>query len=99
MREFIEYLLKEIVTQPEAVVVNENVGEFGTDITITVAQEDMGLVIGKEGRTIRSVRALAKAKAIKEQIKVNVELLDPYREQTQETPTDTEAPETTEAAE
>lgn len=80
MREFIEYLLKEIVTQPDAVVVEEETGEFGTDIAITVAQEDMGLVIGKEGRTIRSVRALAKAKAIKEQIKVNVELLDPYRD-------------------
>ena len=83
MREFIEYLVTQIVHNPDQVVVNERQAENETVYELTVAQEDMGLIIGKEGRTIKSIRALAKSKAIKDQVRVNVELLDPYKQQEQ----------------
>jgi len=76
MKEFIEYLVKSLVKNPEAVTVTES-GE-GTNLKylISVAQDDMGLIIGKEGRTINSIRFLAKARAVKENIWVDVELVD-----------------------
>ncbi len=76
MKEFIEYLLNQIVSNPKAVKVEE-VDENGLLIyKIEVAQEDMGPVIGKEGRTINSIRALARSKAIKDGIRIRVELID-----------------------
>jgi len=77
MKDFIEYLLKQIVKNEDAVKVEEVINEGNVDIRIQVASDDMGLVIGKEGKTIRSIRSLARAKAIRENIRVNVELLEP----------------------
>lgn len=79
MKEFIEYLLRQIVTNPEAIIVTEEKEGDAFVYHITAAQEDMGLIIGKEGRNINSIRNLAKAKAIKENIFVRVIL-----EETQE---------------
>ncbi|MFZ5425204.1 MAG: KH domain-containing protein [Patescibacteria group bacterium] len=84
MKEFVEYILKSIVNNPDAVVVEEAVDGTIVDIKITVAKEDMGLVIGKEGRTIKSIRSIAKAKAILDEVKVNVQLEDPYAENKEE---------------
>lgn len=77
MKEFIEYLVKQIIKKPEDVAIEEQNSDMGIQIIIKVADEDMGIIIGKEGRTIKSIRALAKAKAIIDNIRVNVELLDP----------------------
>lgn len=77
MRDFAEYLLKQIVKDETALLVEESVTSEGILVCIHVAPEDMGLVIGKEGRTIRSIRNLLKAKAIKEGVRVNVELIEP----------------------
>lgn len=76
MKEFIEYLLKQIVTKPEEVNVTQEVSDTQVSILINVSPDDMGIVIGKEGKNIRGIRALAKAKAIKDNIRVNVELID-----------------------
>ncbi len=80
MKEFVQYLVETIAKHPEAV----SVAEQQIDTTyirelVTVHPEDMGLVIGKSGRTIQSVRELAKAKAIKDGVKVDVELVEPNR--------------------
>jgi len=77
-KKFIDYLVKQIVSKPEEVFVEEekNIGDY-TSIKLKVSSEDMGLVIGKEGKTIRGIRSLARAKAIKEGIKVSLELIDP----------------------
>ena len=72
MKEFIEFLIKQIVKNPDQVVVDEEIENTIVRINVCAAQEDMGLIIGKEGRTIRSVRALAKAKAIRDGVKVYV---------------------------
>ena len=77
MQEFLTYLIKNIVKKPDDVTVEEILEGTTYNYQISVNQEDMGLVIGKEGRIIRSVRALAKSKAIKEGVMINVELLEP----------------------
>ena len=72
MKEFVEFIIKQFVSNPEAVIVNESM-EADTHIyTVKVADEDMGVVIGREGKTINSIRNLAKAKAIKENIMIRV---------------------------
>ena len=76
MKEFIEYILNQIVSKPEQIIVTEIEDNGLVTYTIEVALEDMGLVIGKEGRTIKSIRSLVRSKAIKEGIRVRVELID-----------------------
>ena len=74
MKEFLEYIIKEIVTKPESIVIDES-SEGGMHIyKIHAAEEDMGLLIGKEGRTIKSIRNMAIAKAIKDDVHISVVL-------------------------
>lgn len=65
MREFIEYVAKSLVDRPESVKVNEVDGERTTIIELRVAQEDLGKVIGKHGRTAQALRVLLHAIATK----------------------------------
>ncbi|EKD94939.1 MAG: hypothetical protein ACD_25C00149G0002, partial [uncultured bacterium] len=61
-------------SQPEAIEVEE-VNEEGVFVyTISAAKEDMGTLIGKEGRNIKSIRNMAKAKAIKDDIRISVNI-------------------------
>lgn len=76
MKDFLEFLVKAIVKNEDAVVITEETE--GNDITLKleVAQEDMGLIIGKEGKTIKALRNLLRAKAIKEEKRVNLDLVE-----------------------
>ncbi len=65
MKEFVEYLAKALVDKPEAVVVTEIMGERTTVIELRVAQEDLGKIIGREGRTARAIRILLTAAGTK----------------------------------
>ncbi len=77
MKNLLEYLVKNIVEQSEAVKIEEIVTPEGlVNLQITVAPEDMGMVIGKGGRIIRALRNLVRVKAIKENKRVNVELTE-----------------------
>lgn len=76
MKDFAEFIVKRIVSQPDKVVIEELVDNTFVTITITVAKEDMGLLIGKHGATIESVRELLKAKAVKDGVKIEVKLND-----------------------
>ncbi len=77
MKELLEYIVKSLVTKPESVLVDEQ--RDGTDITytLTVNPTDMGLIIGKGGQTIRSIRKLLTVRAIAENVRVNLQLNDP----------------------
>lgn len=77
MKEFIEFLFKSIVKNPDAVVVAESHDENNYKYTVTIDPQDMGLAIGKEGKTINSIRSLAKARAVKEGVWVDIELNNP----------------------
>lgn len=75
MLALVEHLAKSLVSQPEAVKVTQV--ENGKEITIhlTVAQEDMGKVIGKQGRIAKAIRTVVKAAAVKANKKVTVEIM------------------------
>ena len=78
MIDYITYLVSNIVSKPEKVIVNEVVEEDSSyTYIITVDKDDMGMLIGKEGRTIKSLRTLAKLKAIKDGTRVNITLSEP----------------------
>ncbi len=76
MKFYVEYILNQLVSKPDELMVTEDNQNGFFTYHIDVAEEDMGLVIGKAGRTIRSVRSLIKAKAIKDGVRVRVELIE-----------------------
>lgn len=65
LKELIEYLAKSLVDLPDQVEVNEILGEQTTVIELKVAKEDLGKVIGKQGRTARAVRTILNAASTK----------------------------------
>ncbi|HEY7755530.1 MAG TPA: KH domain-containing protein [Actinomycetota bacterium] len=77
MRDLLEYLAREIVDDPDAVEVSEVSGDRGVQLTLRVAPDDMGKVIGRGGRTARSIRTVIKAAAIRAGVHhVHVEIAD-----------------------
>jgi predicted RNA-binding protein YlqC (UPF0109 family) len=83
MKELVEYIVKALVDNPNAVDVKETVGESVTILEIKTAPEDVGKVIGREGRIANSIRAITKAAAAKQSKKVSVEILTEERKEKQ----------------
>lgn len=75
MRELVEIIARALVDNPDAVKVNEIVGEQSVIIELKVAPEDMGKVIGRQGRIAKAIRTVVKAAATKENKRVVVEIL------------------------
>ena len=65
MKELVEYIAKSIVEKPEEVKVTETAGEDGVNLRLEVAPEDMGKVIGKQGRIIQAIRTLVRVVAVR----------------------------------
>ncbi len=77
VKELLEYLAREIVDDPDAVEVTESTDDRGLLFTLRVAQDDMGKVIGRGGRTARSIRTVMKAAAVRADLgHVHVEIAD-----------------------
>jgi len=76
MKEFVEYLVKNIVDEPEAVEVNQVEGERTLILEVRVAPEDLGKVIGKQGRIANALRTIVKAATLREKKNVNLEILE-----------------------
>jgi predicted RNA-binding protein YlqC (UPF0109 family) len=76
MRDAIEMIVKTLVDNADQVEVNEVERNGMTIIEIRVAQEDMGKVIGKQGRTVRALRSLANAVGIKKKRRVVLEVVE-----------------------
>lgn len=75
MGELVEYIAKALVDNPDEVSVNELEGSQSIIIELKVASEDMGKVIGKQGRIAKAIRTVVKAAAIKENKRVVVEII------------------------
>ncbi|AFS78630.1 KH domain-containing RNA-binding protein [Gottschalkia acidurici 9a] len=75
MGELVKTLAKALVDNPDQVRVNEIEGTQSIIIELKVASEDMGKVIGKQGRIAKAIRTLVKAAAIKENKRVVVEII------------------------
>ena len=75
MQELVEYLVKALVEDPEQVSVSAVTGERTVIFEVKVATEDIGKVIGKEGRIANALRTVVKAAAMKHGQKVTVEII------------------------
>lgn len=75
MVELLTQIIKQIVDKPDEVTVNEVQGERSIVLEIKVADEDVGKVIGREGRIINALRQIIKAAAGKRNKRINIELL------------------------
>lgn len=75
MKELVEAIAKALVDDPDSVEVNEVEGERSTILELKVAPDDMGKVIGKQGRIAKAIRTVVKAAATKDDKRVVVEIL------------------------
>lgn len=76
-QEFVEYVVKALVDKPDKVKVSRTVDEMGVLITLGVDPEDMGKVIGKEGRTAKAIRTLLRVLGAKANARVNLKIEEP----------------------
>ena len=77
LEELADFLARSLVDDPESVEVSSTEpDESRVDLEIRVAQEDMGKVIGRQGRTIRAIRNVVKAASVKAEKRVSVEVPD-----------------------
>lgn len=74
MKEIVEIIAKSLVDYPDQVVIDEKDGEHMTIFELHVASDDMGKVIGKQGRIAKAMRTVVKAAATRENKKVTVEI-------------------------
>ncbi|GEM_PF-65248 len=77
MKDLLNFIVTNLVTKPEAVVIDEQKEEGYITLNLTVDPSDMGLIIGKNGQTIRAIRKLLTVRAIAENVRVSVQLTEP----------------------
>ena len=76
MKELVQVIAKSVVDNPSEVHVNEVQGEQSVVLELRVAPEDMGKVIGKQGKVAKAIRTVVKAASLNVDKKIVVELLD-----------------------
>ena len=75
MKEILESIIKNLVSNLDAVQINEMQGQTAIVYEVKVAEEDMGKVIGRQGRVAQAIRTIVKAIASKEQKRVTIEFI------------------------
>lgn len=75
-QQFIEYIVKSLVGNPDAVSIERTIDEKGVLLELTVDPEDLGRVIGKRGSTAQSLRALLRALGTKNDARYNLKIVD-----------------------
>ncbi len=76
-QQFVEFVVRSIVNNPDDVRTERKVDERGVLITLHINSEDMGYVIGRQGQTARAVRTLLKIVGAKENARVNLKIYEP----------------------
>lgn len=77
MKDLLNFIVTSLVTKPEIVSIDEQKEEGNLNLNLTVDPADMGLIIGKNGQTIRAIRKLLTVRAIAENVRVNLQLTEP----------------------
>ncbi|MBE3590266.1 MAG: KH domain-containing protein [Firmicutes bacterium] len=76
MGDLVAFLARSVVDQPDAVRIRETARDEVLEVELQVAKDDLGKVIGRQGRTIQAIRQLAKAAAARQNRRVRVEVPD-----------------------
>ena len=76
-REFLEYIVKELVDHPKDVKVERKVDEMGVLLSLKVNPEDRGQIIGREGSTAKAIRNLVRIVGLKNHARVNLKIEEP----------------------
>jgi hypothetical protein len=76
MRELVQYLARQLVNNPDAVDVTETQSDTALVLELKVAREDLGRIIGKQGRTAKSIRTILNAAASRTNRKVVLEIVE-----------------------
>ncbi|TSC63756.1 MAG: hypothetical protein G01um101493_337 [Microgenomates group bacterium Gr01-1014_93] len=77
MKDLLDYIVKNLVSKPESILIEETSQNGEVSLLLTVDPTDMGLIIGKGGQTIRAIRKLLTVRAIAENVRVNLQLNEP----------------------
>jgi predicted RNA-binding protein YlqC (UPF0109 family) len=76
-RDFVEYVVKQIVDNADKVIVTRTVDDMGVLLTLTVDKNDMGKIIGKSGQTAKSLRVLVRMIGSRNNERVNLKIAEP----------------------
>lgn len=76
MKDLLTYIVTNLVSKPDEVKIDEQRGSGNVELLLTVAPEDMGIIIGKGGQTINAIRKLLTVRAIAENVRINLQLQD-----------------------
>jgi len=76
-QEFLEFVVKSIVSNPDSVKVDRSVDEMGVLLTLKVSPEDMGQVIGRQGSTAKAVRTILRVIGLKNNARINLKIEEP----------------------
>ena len=74
-QQFVEYIVKNLVSNPDDVKIDRNIDEKGVLLTLTVNEEDLGRIIGRRGSTAQSLRALLRALGTKNDARYNLKIV------------------------
>ena len=74
---FLDYVIKALVDNPEAVVITRSVDEMGGLLTLTVSPDDMGKIIGRDGNIAKALRTLLRVVGMKHNARVNMKINEP----------------------
>lgn len=74
---FLDYVVKALVDNPDAVQISRTVDEMGVLLTLTVAPEDMGKIIGRDGNIAKALRTLLRVVGMKHNARVNLKINEP----------------------
>lgn len=75
--QFVEFIIKHIVENPQDVVIERTVDEMGVLLTLKVSKDDMGKIIGKGGQTAKAIRVLLRIIGSKNNARVNLKIVEP----------------------
>ena len=76
-QDFVKYILDQICEDKAAVLIEQRTDEMGMLISVTVAEDDMGKLIGKQGQTISALRTLVRIIGAREDERINLKVLEP----------------------